>query len=352
MAEHAIRRDRTGDSRPAGNREPVGLSRSNVSRPASAPSAPAAPPPPAQAAPGRPRPVHRSARIAILALAIVAIGLSGAVVGLGLGAAKHSSAARPSAAALQRQVLAARAQAASWVVQQVDHTAAVSCDPVMCAALAKDGFPVGKLVVLGPASPTAPVTSQVVIVTATVRDWFGSSLAAAYAPAVLASFASGSAQVSIRVMAPHGVGAYDAASDSDLAQRKNYGNALLNNLNTSRVTLTAVARQQLAAGHVDSRLVLAITSLAGDQPIDIVEFANPGQGASPDVPLRFADLAGDDPAANMPPPAYLRAMQAAANAPNMVYAPDRIQTAVLPGHGTVIQIEFDAPSPFGLLTDQ
>jgi hypothetical protein len=296
--------------------------------------------------------VHRTARIAILALAIVAIALSGAVVGLGLGTAKHPSADRPSAATLQRQALAARAQAASWVVQQVDHTAAVSCDPAMCATLAKDGFPAGKLVVLGPAAPTAPVTSQVVIVTATVRDWFGSSLAAAYAPAVLASFASGSAQVSVRVMAPHGVGAYDAASDSDLAQRKNYGNALLNNLNTSRVTLTAVARQQLAAGQVDSRLVLAITSLAGDQPIDIVEFANPGQGASPDVPLRFADLAGNDPAANMTSSAYLQAMQAAANAPNMVYAPDRIQTAVLPGDGTVIQVGFDAPSPFGLLTDQ
>jgi hypothetical protein len=283
----------------------------------------------------------------------VAIGLSGAVVGLRLGAAKHSSAGRPSAAALQRQALTARAQAASWVVQQVDHTAAVSCDPAMCAALAKDGFPAGKLMVLGPASPTAPVTSQVVIVTPTVRDWFGSSLAAAYAPAVLASFASGSAQVSIRVMAPHGVSAYDAVADQDLLQRQKYGNSLLNNLNTSsQITLSAAARRQLAAGQVDSRLILAITSLAGDHPINIVEFANPGQGASPDVPLRFADLAEHDPAANMAPQAYLQAMQAAADAPNMVYSPDRIQTAVLPGHGTVIEVEFNAPSPFGLLTNQ
>jgi len=352
MAEHAIGRDRAGQSRPAGTPEPAEPSRPNVSRPAAAPPAPATPQRPARPASGTPRPARRGARIAVLALALVAIALAGTVVGLAPGVAKHSSAGRQSTAALQRQALVARAQAASWVVQQVDHTAAVSCDPAMCAALAKDGFPAGKLVILGPASPTAPVTSQIVVVTPTVRDWFGSSLAAAYAPAVLASFASGSAQVSVRVMAPHGAGAYDAAYDSDLGQRKAFGNALLSNLNTSRITITAAARQQLAAGQVDSRLVLAITSLAGDVPIDIVEFANPGQGVSSDVPLRFADLAGNDPAANLTSSAYLKAMQAAANAPNMVYAPDRIQTAVFPGHTTVIQVEFHAPSPFGLLTGQ
>jgi hypothetical protein len=278
-------------------------------------------------------------------LAIVAIGLSGAAVGLGMGMAKHSDGTQ-SMAALEHQELVARTQAASWVVQQVDHTAVVSCDPVMCAALAQDGFPARKLVVLGPASPTAPVNSQVVIVTAAVRDWFGSSLAAAYAPAVLASFASGTAQVSVRVMAPHGAGAYDAASDSDLLQRKAAGNLLLN---TARITIAGPARQQLAAGQVDSRLVLAITTLAGDLPVDIVWFGNPGPGASADVPLRFADLAGNDPAAQMTGAAYLDAMDAAVHAGNMVYVPDRTETTVLRGHGTVIQIEFNAPSPFGLL---
>jgi hypothetical protein len=276
----------------------------------------------------------------------VAIGLSGAVVGLGL--AKHSAAPQ-STVALEHQELAARTQAASWVVQQVDHTAVVSCDPVMCTALAKDGFPAGKLVVLGPASPTAPVNSQVVVVTATVRDYFGSSLAAAYAPGVLASFASGSAQVSVRVMAPHGAGAYDAAADSDVTQREKFGKVLLN---TAGITIAGPARQQLAAGQVDSRLVLAMTTLASALPIDIVRFGNPGPGASADVPLRFADLAGNDPAAQMVPLAYLAAVHAAVKPGNMLYVPDKTVNTLLPGHGTVIQVEFTAPSPFGLLTGQ
>jgi len=300
---------------------------------------------PQSAAPSRPnarRPAGRSARIAILALALVAIGLSGAVVGLGVA---RPSAGGQSTAALEHQELAARTQAASWVVQQVNHSAVVSCDPVMCRALAKDGFPARKLVVLGSASPTAPLNSQVVIVTAEVRDWFGSSLAAAYAPAVLASFASGSAQVSVRVMAPHGVGAYDAASDSDVAQRKLLGKVLLNE---AQVTMAGPARQQLAAGQVDLRLVLAIRTLASALPIDIVRFGNPGPGANADLPLRFADLAGNDPAAQLTGPVYLAAIHAAVTAGTMMYVPDKTVNTVLPGHGTVIQVEYTAPSAFGL----
>jgi hypothetical protein len=300
---------------------------------------------PQSAAPSRPsarRPAGRGARIAVLALALVAIGLSGAVVGLGMA---RPSAGGQNTAALEHQELVARTQAASWVVQQVDHTAVVSCDPAMCTALAKDGFPARKLVVLGSASPTVPVNSQVVIVTAEVRDWFGSSLAAAYAPAVLASFASGSAQVSVRVMAPHGVGAYDAASDSDVAQRKLLGKVLLN---AAQVTIAGPARQQLAAGQVDLRLVLAIRTLAGALPIDIVRFGNPGPGASADLPLRFADLAGNDQAAQLTGSLYRQAVHAAVNAGTMVYVPDKTVDTVLPGHGTVIQVEFTAPSAFGL----
>jgi hypothetical protein len=222
----------------------------------------------------------------------------------------------------------------------------VSCDPVMCAALAKDGFPARKLFVLGPASPTAPVNSQVVIVTAEVRNWFGSSLAAAYAPAVLASFASGSAQVSVRVMAPHGVGAYDAASDSDVAQRKLLGKVLLS---AAQVTIAGPARQQLAAGQVDLRLVLAIRALAIALPINIVRFGNPGPGASAGLPLRVADLAGNDQAAQLTSQLYQAAVHAAVTAGTLVYVPETVNT-VLPGHGTVIQLEFTAPSAFGLPT--
>src|SRR5207249_1654566 len=65
-------------------------------------------------------------------------------------------------------------------------------------------------------------------------------------------------------------------------------------------------RNQLAAGQVDSRLLLAIAALAGHQPISIVRFGNVGPSADATMPLRFADLAENDPAARMGTSAYVQ----------------------------------------------
>ena len=61
------------------------------------------------------------------------------------------------------------------------------------------------------------------------------------------------------------------------------------------------------AGQADWRLLAALAALAGHQPVDIVRFENPGPGASPGAPLRFADLAESVPAAHMDAAAYMRA---------------------------------------------
>ena len=98
--------------------------------------------------------------------------------------------------------------------------------------------------------------------------------------------------------------AYQTSLNADLADRKRSGATLLND---SRITVSATARSQLAAGQVDSRLLAALASLAGHQPIDIMQFGNLGPGASPGVPLRFADLAESVPAAHMDTAAYIRA---------------------------------------------
>jgi hypothetical protein len=241
---------------------------------------------------------------------------------------------------LPRQEALAQSQAASWVASQVSKSAVVSCDQAMCAALSKDGFPAGKLLLLGPTS-LPPVTAAVVVETPAVRDLFGSSLSQAWAPAVLVTFGAGTARVAVRVMAPHGTGTYLAELSNDLTTRRQYGGTLLDN---NQITLSSVARQQLSAGQVDSRLVLAVASMAHDQPVDIVQFGNIGSGASPGVPLRFADMAVTDTPPGMSIPDYETALSTAVSAVNPQYQPTSSGTTTSNGK-TVFRVEFTAPSP-------
>ena len=289
--------------------------------------------------PGTPR--RRAAgRLVALGVALVVAGSLAAV------AVQHSSgppAARPAAWAT------VRAQAAAWVAGQVSPDVSVSCDAVMCATLKAHGFPAGKLVTLGPTSPD-PVPSDLVVQTATVRALFGSSLATAWAPAVLASFGSGPGAITVRVVAPHGAAAYQASLHADLADRQRSGAALLND---SRITVSAAARSQLVAGQVDWRLLAALAALAGRQPVDIVQFGSLGPGASPGVPLRFADLAERVPAVHVDPAAYMRAAWAVLSRTAAGIRPARAVSGTLQHQavsGTVqrqavLRVEFTAPSP-------
>ena len=197
-----------------------------------------------------------------------------------------------------------RGQAATWVAQQVSHSDIVSCDPVMCTALAAAGFPAANLRALGPTSPY-PVTSAVVVVTPVVNEIFGSSLSVDWAPMVLATFGSGTAQVAVRVIGPHGAAAYRAAVSADLVAREIAAAALLE-VPGSMPRLPP--GRNLLVGQVDSRLLLAIAYVAGDQPIDMVDFGNIAPGQDPGVPLRYADLAENDQAAGQVSAAYVRSL--------------------------------------------
>ena len=269
------------------------------------------------------------ARLIALGLAVIVIGSLGAV------AVDHYSASPATV----------RAQAAAWVAEQVSPDITVSCDAVMCAALQAHGFPVSKLVVLGPTSPD-PVPSVLVVETATVRELFGSSLAIAWAPAVLASFGSGTGAITVRVVAPHGAAAYQAALNADLANRKTSGAALLQD---SQVGVSATARNQLLAGQVDLRLLLALASVAGHEPIFIVRFGNLGPGASPLVPLGFADLAESIPAARTDTAAYARAVWAVLNGADARIRPERAISGPVKGQA-ILRVEFASPSPLGNLS--
>jgi hypothetical protein len=299
---------------------------------------------------------NRTRRRRLRLIGVIAVALAAAVgslVALAIRPAgsKGGTAARGTVAlspALQRQEVALRAEAAAWVAQQVSPGVIVSCDPTMCAALTDDAFPEHSLLVLSPTS-AEPLTSVVIVATPTVRDMFGSSLSTAMAPGVLASFGSGPAEITVRVIAPRGVAAYRAALGADQAARKTNGSALLND---PQITVSAIASTQLAGGQVDSRLLLAVASLATNEPIDIVQFGNIGPGAGPGIPLRFADLASNDQAAHMTSAAYLRSLRASLNSATAQFRPTRIVQVVRPGGRAVLRVEFTAPSPLGLFDTQ
>ena len=298
----------------------------------------------ARQASARPRLVATGATA--VALIILAAGCLGVAVARYLASwPAHHDTVSP---AEQRAEAASRRLAATWVTQQVSHAAVVACDPQVCAALTADGFPSRDVRVLGPTAPY-PLTSAVVVVTQAVRDLFGSSLSSDYAPAVLATFGSADANITVRVIARHGAAVYQAQLGADLAERKATGSDLVQ---VSGITASAEAKQQLVAGQPDSRLLLAIASVATRQPVDILDFGNIGPGADPAIPLRFMDLAESDQAAHMTGPAYLRALRASLDAVSTLFRPTRILTADLRTGQAVLRIEFTAPTPLGLLAPQ
>ena len=288
------------------------------------------------------KPSRSGARLAAWALiAVLASALLGVAAVRYL--ARSTVTSRPPAVT-SAQAAAARGAAAAWVAQQVSHDVLVSCDQVMCAALEARGFPSRELLGLGPTSQNL-TTSVVVVETPAVQHLFGSSLATAWAPAVLASFGSGSAAITVRVIAPHGAAAYQTLLDSDLADRRSAGTALLND---PQITVAPPARGQLSTGAVDSRLLLALAALAGHQPISIVQFGNASSGATAGVPLRFADLAENVPAAHLSRAAYVKAVRAYMSTVPVRFRPARMTTVARPDGQAVLRVEFTAPSPLGV----
>jgi hypothetical protein len=253
---------------------------------------------------------------------------------------------RQSGAGNSLEAAAARSKAASWVVAQVSRSATVSCDPVMCRALASRGFPAADLdEVLPGAIHLRP--SGVIVATADVRrDFGGHHLTSGYAPGIIASFGSGTTQVDIRVIDPHGAAAYKAEVSADLQSRKQSGAGLAN---SPRITASATARRQLRAGQVDSRVLTVLTGLAVVHPLSVVGFGAPGPGAGAASPLRSVELAWPSETAGAGRPGSVRAMMAFVNAQRGPFRPARTAVIRLADGRAVVRVEFTAPSPLGLL---
>ncbi len=282
----------------------------------------------------------------ITALAVVLI--AGATVALVLSSrnsAVSSSDSKDARNALVVQRARITDHAATWVADQVSHHSVVACDPAMCDALAQHGFPAGSLRTVGAKATQLP-KSELVVATPALEQRFGKQLDTKLAPVVLAGFGKASELTSVRVIAPHGAAAYLGALRVDSKLRQTVGTGLI----TSRqITATAVARKMMESGEVDSRLLIVITALAAQRPIDILSFGPADAGASPGVPVRTAELAETTTGVNLTESEYVQAMEELLKAQPPRYRPVSISTVNTSTGQKVLKIEFSAPSPLGLL---
>jgi hypothetical protein len=249
----------------------------------------------------------------------------------------------PTPAAI-RAAAAARTAAARWIAAQASAGAIVSCDPQMCALLQAHGIPAGQLTALGGSNP-APLGSDLIVSTAAVRSEFGARLGSVYAPVVLASFGTGSAQAAVRVVAADGAAAYLRSLRTDVAARASAGRQLLQN---PRLRASAAARRPMAAGQVDARLLTVFAALATMHRVDVAGFPAAATGASAGIPLRAADIAPAGPGTRRRPntmgslATFLRNQLAP-------YRPAHITIVRLASGRPVLRVAFGAPSPLGLL---
>jgi hypothetical protein len=213
--------------------------------------------------------------------------------------------------------------------------------------LQAQGIPSDRLRELRPGR-SAPPRTALIVVTATVRRQLGVRLAADYAPALIASFGSGTDRVEVRELTARGTAPWRTLLREDYQQRRESSTELLT---SDHITTAGSARRDLAGGQVDDRLLVTIAGIAALDPLRIAAFTDAGPGASRAVsPLRGAELApplGDSRAAAA---AFTRALLSFLRAQRPPFAPLRYRSVRLGRDGSAISVVYAAPSPLGLLT--
>ena len=124
-------------------------------------------------------------------------------------------------------------------------------------------------------------------------------------------------------------------------------------LQSPRITMSAPARRQVLAGHVDSWLLITIVSITGSNsvepvPLTVLAFGDPSPGAGGGCPLRSAELA---PTGNTDPASSaftVRQMIRFLDQQKPPYAPAWAVMVRLPSGQAVLRVEFAAPTPLGL----
>ena len=321
------------------------LARHSKSAPPEAPPPPPKPAPPKSAPPPIPAspPVSAPPRKRSRGRTIITGSAIATLVLLSAGSAllltRHASTADASTP------VAVSDRAAAWVDTQVGRADLISCDRAMCRTLQAHRVPADDLVVLKPGG-AGPLHSAVVVVTATVRKIVGSRRLATDAPAAIATFGSGAGRIVIGVVFPRGAAAYAAALRKEIADRKTAGSSLLL---AGPVTASAVARQELQGGQVDSRLLLTLAQLVSQWPVTIMAFGDRAPGSSSGIPFRSADLVVTDSKVGPGPAGGVRVISDFVHQLDDYFAGARIGTVQLASGQEVVRIEFKAPGRFGLL---
>jgi serine/threonine protein kinase len=283
----------------------------------------------------------------LVALIVLAAG----AVGLGLtlshgtplserGASlEHPTSAhnQPSPLAVEAAV---RAQAVTWIMQEVSRAEGVSCDPQFCTDLANAGFPASNLQQIEPTT-NDPLGSNLVVATADVRNQFGSQLGID-APAVIATFGKGKAEIDIRWVYPGGKAAYDAALPTALSARETADAELLAN---GEIDFSPAARAELRSGEVDPWLPDLIAMMAQSFPLSVVDFSSQSHGGGQASLMRWMDLATNVPQSHLTRAAYIKGIQSFLNAQLSEFHPDWDQRVTLPSGQIVLRIGYGAPSP-------
>ncbi len=279
----------------------------------------------------------------LIALALVLAAAGGLALFLsGPGRAHpHSGAATSPGAAGVAAAAAVRWQAAGWVAQQVNHDTTVACDPLMCGVLHSRGFPAANLLRILPGRPD-PLGASLIVATAALRNQFKNRLAMVYAPQVIASFGTGQSGIEIRTIPPEGAAAFRSRLGAAERAAKSQAAQILAN---RQISVSPQARAMLAAGRVDERLLATLALLSQPHPVHIVAFsdANPGAGAG--IPLRSAGLAGADSASGLSAAAYQRWLVSSLQAQQLKFRAKSITVKHTADGGTVVWMEFAAPSP-------
>ncbi len=279
--------------------------------------------------------------LAVVAAAVVALAalqLTGPLSRAAPRAVRPSVSAHPAARGISsRPAATAQSEAAAWITSQVSSAAIIGCYPAMCASLQAQGVSASRLVPLG-STLTGVLRTDVIAALSSA----GTRLVDHYAPALIASFGSGTSRIEIRAVAPAGAAAYQSALRADLYARKSAGSQLLRN---PRIRFSAADAAPLAAGEVDSRLLATLAALSSQFSLRVMAFGD----SSPGAPLLFREVTvasdGDGNGA-----ARLAAALAMVNAQESPYLPAHAAIGHLGTGQAVLLIEFASPSPLGLLT--
>jgi hypothetical protein len=271
-------------------------------------------------------------------VAVAALALSGVFSGTAAPAARTHAAGPPSPARATAHPSAAQptvapaspvqTAAGAWIASQLSSDATIGCDPAMCTVLQARGVAAARLMALRPGSPD-PHGATIVVTS--------DPAAAQYAPAVIASFGSGAAQIDVRATEPGGGAAYQTALRADQAARMSAGSQLLRN---NRIHFTAQDAAQLRAGEVDARLLATLAALSSQYSFSVTVFGD----ASPGVAALYREATITTAAQDLTAALGLLTAQVPPFLP--------AQAAIIhPATGpAALSIEYAAPSPLGLLT--